>query len=247
MTTRLPLLRLLAAPAALALAGGLAWIGSAAATDTPLGGTVDLQPQLAQAAPPAAPPTVTPPATGGSPAPQTGPMGPGAMGPGAMGPGAMGQGMGGPGMMGHGPMGAMMGQGPMGGMAMPAFSPKDMCAEQVARRIGNRAYLKARLDLKPEQMSLWNNFEKAANEASAKDKARCATLPAEVKTPPTYMERMTMREDMMKARLASLEAVKPSLQALYAALTPEQKAIFDKPMRMGMGMGGMHRPHHNRG
>ena len=211
MTTRLPLLRLLAAPAALALAGGLAWIGSAAATDTPLGGTLDLQSQLAQAAPPAAP------------APQTGPMGPG---------------MGGPGMM---------GQGPMGGMAMPTFSPKDMCAEQVARRVGNRAYLKARLDLKPEQMTLWNNFEKAADEASARDKARCAALPAEVKTSPTYMERMTMREDMMKARLAALEAVKPSLQALYAALTPEQKAIFDKPMRMGMGMGSIHRPHPNRG
>jgi len=216
MTTRF---RLLATPAALALAGGLAWFGSAAATDTPLGSTIDLQPQLAQAAPPA----VTPPAAGGGPAPQTGP------------------GMGGPGMMGHGPMG----QGPMGGMTMPAFSPKDMCSEQVARRIGNRAYLKARLDLKPEQMTLWNNFEKAADEASAKDKARCAALPAEIKTPPSYMERMTMREEMMKARLAALEAVKPSLQALYAALTPEQKAIFDKPMRMGMG--GMHRPHHNRG
>ena len=230
MTTRLPLLRLLAAPAALALAGGLAWFGSAAATDTPLGSNVDLQPQLAQAAPPAA----TPPAAGGGPAPQTGPMGPG---------------MGGPGMMSHGPMGGMMGQGPMGGMAMPAFSPTDMCTEQVARRIGNRAYLKARLDLKPEQMTAWNNFEKAADEASAKDKARCATLPAEVKTPPTYMERLTMREEMMKARLAALEAVKPSLQALYTALTPEQKAIFDKPMRMGMGMGmgGMQRPHHNRG
>lgn len=218
MTTRF---RLLATPAALALAGGFAWFGSAAATDTPLGSSFDLQPQLAQAAPPAA----TPPAAGGGPAPQTGPMGP----------------MGGPGMMGHGPMG----QGPMGGMAMPAFSPKDMCTEQVARRIGNRAYLKARLDLKPEQMTLWNTFEKAADEASAKDKARCASLPAEIKTPPTYMERMTMREEMMKARLAALEAVKPSLQALYAALTPEQKAIFDKPMRMGMG--GMHRPHHNRG
>lgn len=212
MTTRL---RLLATPAALVLAAGFAWIGSAAATDTPLGGTVDLQSQLAQA----------PPAAGG-PAPQTGPMGPG---------------MGGPGMMGHGPMG----QGPMSGMAMPAFSPKDMCTEQVARRIGNRAYLKARLDLKPEQMTLWNNFEKAADEASAKDKARCASLPTEIKTPPSYMERMTMREEMMKARLAALEAVKPSLQALYTALTPEQKAIFDKPMRMGMG--GMHRPHHNRG
>lgn len=219
MTTRF---RLLATPAALALAGGLAWFGSAAATDTPLGSNIDLQLQLAQAAPPA----VTPPAAGGGPAPQTGPIGPG---------------MGGPGMMGHGPMG----QGPMGGMAMPAFSPKDMCTEQVARRIGNRAYLKARLDLKPEQLTLWNNFEKAADEASAKDKVRCATLPAEIKTPPSYMERMTMREEMMKARLAALEAVKPSLQALYAALTPEQKAIFDKPMRMGMG--GMHRHHHNRG
>ena len=76
---------------------------------------------------------------------------------------------------------------------------------------------------------------------------QAAALPAEVKTSPTYMERMTMREDMMKARLASLEAVKPSLQALYAALTPEQKAIFDKPMRMGMGTGSMHRPHPNRG
>lgn len=225
MTTRF---RLLATPAALALAGGLAWFGSAAATDTPLGSNVDLQPQLAQAAPPAA----TPPAAGGGPAPHAGP------------------GMGGPGMMGHGPMGqgpmgqGPMGQGPMGGMAMPAFSPKDMCAEQVARRIGNRAYLKARLDLKPEQMTLWNNFEKAADEASAKDKARCASLPTEIKTPPSYIERMTMREEMMKARLAALEAVKPSLQALYAALTPEQKAIFDKPMRMGMG--GMQH-HHGRG
>jgi hypothetical protein len=52
---------------------------------------------------------------------------------------------------------------------------------------------------------------------------------------------------MMKARLAALEATKPSLQALYASLTPEQKAIFDKPSRGMGGMGGgMHR-HHGRG
>ena len=41
---------------------------------------------------------------------------------------------------------------------------------------------------------------------------------------------------MMKSRLESLEAVKPSLTALYAALTPEQQALFDRPM-----MGGPHR------
>ena len=110
---------------------------------------------------------------------------------------------------------------------------------QVARRIGNRAYLKARLDLTPEQMPLWTAFEKAADEASAKDKARCASLPAETKTPPNFIERYIQRDERMKARVESLEAVKPSLQALYASLTPEQKAILDRPM-----MGGMHMHHH---
>ncbi len=124
---------------------------------------------------------------------------------------------------------------------MRNFSPKDMCVEHVARRIGNRAYLKARLDLKPEQMALWNTFEKAADEVSAKDKARCASLPTEVKTPPNFMDRFNRREEMMKSRAESLSTVKPSLQALYASLTPEQKAVLDKPM-MGRGF---HR--HNRG
>src|SRR5471030_871657 len=57
------------------------------------------------------------------------------------------------------------------------FSPQTMCKERVARGIGHRAYLKARLDLKPEQTALWDAFEKAADAESAKNKARCATLP----------------------------------------------------------------------
>ena len=117
----------------------------------------------------------------------------------------------------------------------PAFNPRNMCFERTARKVGARAYLKSRLDLKPEQMTAWNAFEKAADDATAKDKARCAALPTDVKTPPKFNERMNMREAMMKSRLESLEAVKPSLTALYAALTPEQQALFDRPM-----MGGHH-------
>jgi protein CpxP len=117
----------------------------------------------------------------------------------------------------------------------PPFNPRNMCFERTARKVGERAYLKSRLDLKPEQMTAWNAFEKAADDATAKDKARCATLPTDVKTPPKFNERMNMREAMMKSRLESLEAVKPSLTALYAALTPEQQALFDRPM-----MGGHH-------
>jgi hypothetical protein len=183
--------KLLAVTTALAAAGGLAWLTSAAAYD----GGYTAAPMIAQATPPAA----TPPAAGGGPATDR-------------------------------PMDRMR--------EMRNFSPKDMCAEQVARRIGNRAYLKARLDLKPEQVPLWTTFEKAADEASAKDKARCATLPTEIKTPPSFMERTNRRAERLKARLDSIEAVKPSLQALYASLTPEQKAILDRPM---MGRGGFRR------
>ena len=115
-----------------------------------------------------------------------------------------------------------------------SFSPKSMCLDMAARRIGDRAYLKARLELKPDQMTAWNTFEKAADEASAKSMARCQTLPAEMKERPTYLDRLTMQEDAMKARIATIEAVKPSLTALVAVLTPEQKAFLDRP-HVGFG------------
>jgi len=113
------------------------------------------------------------------------------------------------------------------------FSPKAACLDMVARRIGDRAYVKARLELKPEQMTAWNAFEKAADEASAKSMARCQTLPAEMKERPGYVERLTMEEDMMKARIATIEAVKPSLTALVGVLTADQKAILDRPRMAG--------------
>lgn len=127
------------------------------------------------------------------------------------------------------------------------FSPRAMCLDRVARRLGNRTYLKAKLDLKPEQMGAWNAFEKASDEASAKTKAYCATLPAEMKDRPTYIERLTMEEGAMKMRIASIEAVKPSLVALFEVLTPEQKMSLDRPHgsrgQMGGPMGGsMGRP-----
>ncbi len=139
-----------------------------------------------------------------------------------------------------------------GGPAVPGgpdrmvreFSPKTFCEESVARRIGNRAYLKARLDLKPDQMSAWDAFQKAADEASAKEKAKCASLPTEMKDPPKLIDRLTRHAEMMKVRLESIQAVKPTLVALYDKLTPEQKAVLDRPMMGGhrhWGHGGPRR------
>jgi hypothetical protein len=117
------------------------------------------------------------------------------------------------------------------------FSPKAFCEDRIARRIGQRAYLKAKLDLKPDQMPAWDAFQKAADEASAKEKARCATLPTEMKEPPTLIQRLDRQEAMMKTRSESIQAVKPSLTALYDKLSPEQKAVLDRPMM------GPHRHH----
>ncbi|MDP1748892.1 MAG: Spy/CpxP family protein refolding chaperone [Reyranella sp.] len=123
------------------------------------------------------------------------------------------------------------------------FSPKNMCLDMVARRLGARAYIKSRLELKPEQMTAWNAFEKASDEASTKATTRCAALPAELKERPNYVDRLSMEEDAMKARVASIEAVKPTLVALYGVLSPEQKAILDRPRGMMAGGPG----HHMRG
>ena len=138
------------------------------------------------------------------------------------------------------------GTAPAGGpeRMMREFSPKAFCEDRIARRIGNRAYLKARLDLKADQVPAWDAFQKAADEASAKEKAKCASLPAEMKTPPSFPDRLGRQEEMMKSRLESIQAVKPTLMALYDKLSPEQKAAFDRPM-MGPHHGGpgRHRRH----
>ena len=112
--------------------------------------------------------------------------------------------------------------------ARPAFSPQKACLDRTAKAIGHRAYLKARLDLTPAQMPLWTAFEKASDDASAKQKARCAVLPTEMKERPNLTERLNRREERMKARLESMQAIKPSLTALYASLTPEQKEVMDR-------------------
>jgi hypothetical protein len=143
------------------------------------------------------------------------------------------------------------GGGPTGGPApggpermMRDFSPKAFCEDRIARRIGNRAYLKARLDLKADQVAAWDAFQKAADEASAREKATCAGLPTETKAPSSLPDRLNRQEEMMKSRLDSIRAVKPTLMALYDKLSPEQKAVFDRPM-MGPHHGGpgRHRRH----
>jgi hypothetical protein len=122
------------------------------------------------------------------------------------------------------------------------FNPKSFCLDRVARRASNRAYIKVRLELKPEQMTAWNAFAKASDDADTKDITRCNALPNEMKERPNYVERLNMTEDFMKARIERIEAVKPTLLAFYNTLSPEQRAVLDRPRPMGGMMGHRHGP-----
>ena len=120
-----------------------------------------------------------------------------------------------------------------------AFNPKAFCLDRIARRAGNRTYVKIRLELKPEQMTAWNAFAKASDDADVKETARCNALPSEMKERPNYVDRLTLQENAMKARVERIEAVKPTLLALYNTLSAEQKTVLDQPRPMG-GMMGRH-------
>jgi hypothetical protein len=49
----------------------------------------------------------------------------------------------------------------------------------------------------------------------------------------TVIDRMQHREQMLQTRLQGLQQVEPAVQALYQSLTPEQKAVLDRPFRRG--------------
>jgi hypothetical protein len=116
------------------------------------------------------------------------------------------------------------------GQPVRTIHPKASCEERVAYRIGHRADLRDKLELRAEQTAFWDAFEKASEEANAKDRARCAALPEEREIRPDFTERVKMQKYVMKARLSYLEIVEPSMLALYAELTPEQKATFARSM-----------------
>jgi len=47
----------------------------------------------------------------------------------------------------------------------------------------------------------------------------------------TILDRMSRREQFLSARLQGLQQARPALEALYQALTPEQKQVIDHPFR----------------
>ena len=182
------------------------------------------------------------------------PVGPGAgvqdcpygAGPGArgFGPGANRGGMG-PGMMGGDPgHGPRAGYGPgagRGGMGHGMWSNPAAAAE------GYLAALKVELKITPDQDQAWQAFAARAKTRAEAMPARRAQMIAQMSAAnQSAPDRLAQRTEFAKQRIADMETMTAAVKELYAALTPEQKAIADQHLARGP-MGGGRRGHGFRG
>jgi hypothetical protein len=120
------------------------------------------------------------------------------------------------------------------GHRMAMRSPQQRCESGIARRAARAAYVESLLNLTPDQRPLAAKVEAALQGAADKEHQLCSSLPTDAKAAPaTLIDRLNRREQMMQARLDGMKQVQPALQALYAALTPQQKQILDHPFHRG--------------
>jgi LTXXQ motif family protein len=108
-------------------------------------------------------------------------------------------------------------------------NPQERCTERLAWRAAMRAYREAKLNLTPEQRPLWDRVQSAAQAEEQKERQLCAGRKPGAET--TLPERMDRMQQFLSMRLEAVQSAKPAVQALYQALTPEQRTILDRPFR----------------
>jgi hypothetical protein len=135
---------------------------------------------------------------------------------------------------------------PPDGMMDRGMRRGQMCQDMYAHKVGELAFLETKLSLTGAQAPLFERWKQASLQVAKSHEGECAT--SERREPGQrrdMMARLNMEETMLKRRLADIDAERPSLGALYAALNPEQKQEFGHAAmramggRMGMMMGMM--------
>ena len=123
-----------------------------------------------------------------------------------------------------------------------------MCTDRYARRVGQIAYLGAKLDLDDSQRPLFESWKNSVLGSAKDGESACLAHAPDMSHPPTIMDREARMHAMLEARLAAMDAQKPALEALYQSLSPEQKAALDHMghhRHGGMDGHGGHGWHHD--
>jgi len=143
-------------------------------------------------------------------------------------------------MMDHGMMGdgdSIMGHsGMMGGMGAKGGRPP-VCAMMTDHIEGRLAFLKAELNITPEQASLWNDYASGVGDNSKAMTTRCSSLMSQGGTNGLSLpDRLDAQEQFMAARLDGLRATSKVLKALYGSLSDTQKQTANELIRSSTGM-----------
>jgi len=110
-----------------------------------------------------------------------------------------------------------------------AMRPEEFCRERYARRAGALAYVEAKLDLTDAQRPLWDKYQQASLDVAQKLRQSCLANAGTHWWDLSMLDRRQRIEQLLKGRLDGLQQTDPPLQALYQALTPEQRKIMDHP------------------
>lgn len=101
-----------------------------------------------------------------------------------------------------------------------------------ARLAGMLAYAETRLGITDEQRGAWETFEQEVRTSTGPMDRLCEQI-GTAERPSTLPERMARFEQVAEAGLAQLREIRPAVETMYAALTPEQQKTADKMMRRG--------------
>jgi hypothetical protein len=144
------------------------------------------------------------------------------------------------GMMGDG-MVKMMGVMPMADMMqmmMGMMRPSGDGMETIDHVEGHIAFLRTELKITDAQGNAWNAFADALR-ANAKTLGELRSSMMSQSGSPGLVDRLTMQEKWLAARLEGTRAIKSALANLVGALSDEQKKAADELLAPHMGMMGM--------
>lgn len=131
--------------------------------------------------------------------------------------------------------------GPGGGHGGPESHLLRMCESADAHHAGMLAYAEVRLKITDAQKPAWAKFTEAAKAAHANLTKLCDLK--DQPAPKTLPEKLARAERFAQARLAHIQTLRPALDELYKALTPEQQKVADTLHLDGPGPHGHHGHH----
>jgi Spy/CpxP family protein refolding chaperone len=105
-------------------------------------------------------------------------------------------------------------------------------AKRLEQRAARQAKLAEALKLTPAQQPVWQAFVASMTPPQKGERAG-QRLSKEERAALTAPQRLERRIAMQKQRTARMEARLSALNSLYAALTPEQRKVFDEQHRRG--------------